>query len=456
MSLPSLNEALALMNQGAFTAACAICRQHLAQRPDDFNARHLLGLIQFKNGNQLAATKELTKASRLNPAPAFKAQAFNNLALVLQARGKQEQAVNACRTAIQLQPREQAFHLNLLGALEQLERWPEICDHMYAHPVLARQIEARLCHAVAERHLQHYQAALDLLTTLPDTLEVESERALNLCLTENAQTVIERWTSKDSDPQTLIRMADYIAEEGFAVAATPIYQAAALAAPDNSGVRHMLDAIRGDCTAAAPADYVRTLYDTHADQFESRLQQQLGYNAPVELCRQLARIMPANRPVSAADLGCGTGLCGRELRSQLPIRHLQGCDLSPRMLQLAADKHVYDALSCSPLLDYLPTLTATQLITATDVLIYTGDLQPILAALPGALAPQGLFAFTVEQHEGPDEISLHASGRYRHSLQHIERLAAQYDFTIKLLNPFPLRFENGVSIKGLMVILQKA
>ncbi len=455
MSVPSLNEALALMNQGAFVAASAICQQHLAQRPDDFNARHLLGLIQFKAGNLLGATKELTKAGRLNPPPRFKAQALNNLALVLQARDKLEQAIDVCHTALQLQPQEIAFHLNLLSLLEQLQRWHDIVDHLQANPELTCNEEARLCHAVAARHLQQHHSALELLAGLTSSVEVASERALNLCLLGNSQTTIDDWQAAGAPPEHLVQLADYIAEEGFSEAATPLYQAAAQAEPDNLSVRHMLDAAQGLCTAEAPSDYVRNLYDTHAEQFESRLQERLRYDAPERLCRHLASLIAPETPIDAVDLGCGTGLCGVELRKQLPIGHLSGCDLSSQMLQLAAEKGVYNSLSCSALLDYLTRLQPVQLMTATDVLIYTGSLQPVIRALPQALTPGGCFAFTVERNTDDEEVSLHPSGRYRHSARHIEALAAQQGLSVRLLEAFPLRLENGITIEGLMVILQR-
>ncbi len=455
MSVPSLNEALALMNQGAFSAARAICQQHLAQRPDDFNARHLFGLVQFKAGNLLGATKELTKAARLNPAPRFKAQALNNLALVLQARNRREQAIDACQTALQLQPQEVAFHLNLLGLLEQLQRWHDIVDHLQAYPDLTHNAEAQLGHAVAVRHLGQHEKALDILARLTASVEVESERTLNLCLLGNSQAAIANWKAAGARPERLIQLAEYIAEEGFAEAATPLYQEAALAEPDNLSIRHMLDAAQGQCTPEAPSEYVRNLYDTHADQFEDRLQGRLDYNAPERLCRHLAGLIKPDTPIDAVDLGCGTGLCGVELHKQLPIAHLSGCDLSPRMLQLAASKDVYNSLSCSALLDYLSTLKPVQLITATDVLIYTGSLQPVIAALPGVLKPGGFFAFTVERSEHDEDVSLHPSGRYRHSPRHIETLAARHGLLVRLLEPFPLRLENAISIEGLMVILQR-
>ncbi|MBR9829651.1 MAG: tetratricopeptide repeat protein [Oceanospirillales bacterium] len=454
MSLPSLSEALSLMNQGAWSAARAICTQHLAHRPDDFNARHLLGLILFKSGNLLVATKELNKAVQQTRQPRFKAQALNNLALVLQARGKLEQALEACHKAVELQPDEAAFHLNLLSLMEQQQQWQAIIAHLQHTPQLAIQDDAQLFHAVALRHLGRYQDALDMLHVSDESIEGLHEYALNQCLLGHSDTVIATWQQSGAGAGQLIACADYIAEEGYPQAATPLYKIAAHADPENLSLRHLLDAANGTCTTAAPPSYVRSLYDTHADQFEHRLQDRLAYQAPQQLCQHLATLLGGTH-IDAVDLGCGTGLCGIELRKQLSVRRLSGCDLSEQMLRLAADKQVYDELACRSLTDYLSDMTAVDLITATDVLIYTGNLDPILAQMPNVLNSGGLFAFTVEHTTDDNDVSLHSSGRYRHSRSHIETLAERYRLQIRLLEAFPLRLENDEPITGLMVILQQ-
>lgn len=455
MSAPNLSEALALMNQGALTEARAICMQHLAHAPHDFNARHLLGLVQFKAGNLLAATKELTKAARQVQQPRFKAQAINNLTLVLQARGKHEQALAMCRETILLQPDEVAFHLNLLSQLEQRQQWQAIIHHMQSTPLLTQNADAQLYHAVASRHLMQHDTALGILERLPTSIEVESERALNLCLQGESNKLLTRCKALHATPEQLTRLADYCAEEGHPVAAAPLYRAAAEAAPQDLNIRHMLNAAEGQCTAAAPVSYVRELYDTHAEQFESRLQEKLAYQAPQQLCRHLAALVDQTGALNAADLGCGTGLCGEELRKQLPIGQLTGCDLSPQMLRQAARKEVYTELACRPLLEYLDEMTPVQLITATDVLIYMGNLEPLMAPLQHALTSRGLFAFTVERGNDADGVSLHASGRYRHSQTHIRALAETYDFTICLMETFTLRLEHDTPVEGLMIILKR-
>ncbi len=455
MPSPSLNEALALMNQQAFSSAAAICRQHLADRPDDFNARHLLGLIQFKAGQLLGATKDLQKASRLPVAARFKAQAMSNLALVLQARGRMEDAGEALSQAVKLQPDELAFHLNLLGLLERQREWTQIADHLTDFPALKQHPDAVLSLAVALRHHQQYDQAASLLAPFLDSAEIQNEWALNQCLHAHTHSVIQFGLRSANPAAWLTTAADYMAEEGHPEAATPIYKAAFELEPGNESIRHMLDAASGTCTTQAPNTYVRELYDQHADAFEDRLTGQLEYQAPTLLTERLQTLIPKGAD-KLIDLGCGTGLCGEALQEKFKPAQLIGCDLSERMLAHAASKSVYTQLLHTDLLSALKTQSDADLITATDVLIYTGALSPVLNSAIKALKPGGYFAFTVETCTHSNGVQLGASGRFRHDPSQIQIDAEALGYQVSLLERFPLRREHGEMLEGALIILRRA
>jgi|GEM_PF-837397 len=458
-SLPSLSEALALMNQQAFAAARSICQQHLAHNANDFNARHLLGVLQLKSGNAIAACRELQRATELPVQPRFKAQALSNLSLALQARNKFSEALQAVEQALTLHPQETAFQLNRLALLEQLGRWPAIQQLGTEQPELFEHPDARLALAVALRHQDSSSQALALLApmlTSPDcSIEAESEWALNHCLNDGTDALMAQVKKRQWSWQQCLQLADYIAEEATPATAACLYQAVLGMQPDNAHAQHMLDAAAGLCTAEAPAGYVQALYNTHATEFEHRLQQRLGYRAPEQLAQLLAELItPPERGLDVLDLGCGTGLCGKSLKSKLHIRHLAGCDLAQQMLELAADKNLYDALHCQDLLSALTESRPVDLITATDVLIYTGDLHSVCCAVTEALRNGGWFAFTVEAAEDDRPVSLQASGRYRHSRQHIESAARAAGLQLLHCCAFPLRLEHQRQLTGLMVVME--
>jgi predicted TPR repeat methyltransferase len=460
LSLPSLNEALALMNRQAFAAASAICRQHLAHNANDFNARHLLGLVLLKSGNALGACRELQRAAALPVKSRFRAQALSNLSLALQARERYESALEAIEQALALMPEEPAFQLNRLTLLEQLQRWQLIQQLVAQQPDLLQHTDARLTLAVALRHLNDSTGALQLLQPLlvtPDcSIEVESEWALNLCLCRQSDRLFGYRSEQGYPTEWLLQLADYIAEESTPATATPLYEEVVRQQPDNAHARHMLDAAVGHCTAEAPRGYVEALYNTHAEAFEQRLQQRLEYRAPVLLAERLQQLHALQgRELDVLDLGCGTGLCGQALKAALPIQNLYGCDLAEAMLELATRKGIYHQLECCDLHTALAAFRSVDLITATDVLIYTGDLHPICKAVADALSEGGCFAFTVEASEDNQAVSLQPSGRYRHSREHIESAARTAGLELLHCADFALRLEHQRQLTGLMVILQR-
>ena len=122
------------------------------------------------------------------------------------------------------------------------------------------------------------------------------------------------------------------------------------------------------------------------------------------------------------DRGCGTGLCGLQFRDL--ARTLTGVDLSPKMLEKARERNVYDNLIVADLATVLRAPGASyDLIIAADVFIYIGDLAPVFDACRAALRTGGLFAFSLEAGEEDVPYILRTSGRYAHATGYIRMLA---------------------------------
>ena len=153
------------------------------------------------------------------------------------------------------------------------------------------------------------------------------------------------------------------------------------------------------------------------------------------------------------DLGCGTGLSGAALAPF--ARRLEGLDLSPRMLAEARKRGLYDALHEADLLDWLPGRPgAFGLIAAADVLNYLGDLGPALAAIAGALAPDGVAAFSVEAGEGAP-FALGEAMRFRHDPAHVAALAAAAGLRPVAQRAATLRTEKSVPVAGALFVLSR-
>jgi predicted TPR repeat methyltransferase len=205
-------------------------------------------------------------------------------------------------------------------------------------------------------------------------------------------------------------------------------------------------------TPAMTATYVRRLFDQHAPEFEESLVERLGYRGPAIVMEALAVVCGGRlRYGSVLDLGCGTGLAGAAIRPFCDW--LVGVDLSSAMIEQARAKGIYDRLASADLSDYLTDESAAQyhLVLAADVFVYCGDLAPIAAGVAGALTPGGLFAFTVETHDGPG-IQLQPTLRYAHGTAHVSAAIERAGLQLEYLEPIPARREKNEWLPGLVVV----
>jgi predicted TPR repeat methyltransferase len=212
----------------------------------------------------------------------------------------------------------------------------------------------------------------------------------------------------------------------------------------------------GDPARAMPAAYVRTLFDHYAPRFDQALAD-LSYRAPALLreavetvCRASDRAM---RWGSMLDLGCGTGLGGAAFRPG--VDWLVGVDLSPAMIAQARRKGLYDRLATEDIARFLADQIAGNarfdLIVAADALTYFAGLDGLFAAVARALAPGGLFAFTVETYAG-EGVVLGEKLRYAHGADHVRTALAAAELTLRHWSASSTRTENRLPVPGLLVV----
>jgi predicted TPR repeat methyltransferase len=214
---------------------------------------------------------------------------------------------------------------------------------------------------------------------------------------------------------------------------------------------HLLAALDGRSTPAAPADYVRATFDGFARDFDERLISHFDYRVPEVIARAMRDIRPfGKRSADVLDLGCGTGLSGAAFAGV--SKRLVGVDVSGNMLQEARARGCYQELAEAEILDWMRAAAPAQfdLVIAADVLVYFGDLAPIFAQAMRLLRPGGFFAFSIETCRDADW-RLQDSGRYAQSAAYIERLATQHGFTVLLRADQPIR----KPIVGLLYIVHR-
>ena len=200
---------------------------------------------------------------------------------------------------------------------------------------------------------------------------------------------------------------------------------------------------------AAPSAFVETLFDQYADAFEGALVEKLDYRVPELLWRAL-RKLGREQFAHAVDLGCGTGLMGERLRAATSF--LEGMDISGEMLKRAEAKRIYDRLSREDLVQLGALPGGVDLVTAADVFMYVGALAPIFDLVAANLQPGAVFAFSVESHDGPEEMVLRPSRRYAHSPAHIRTLLAAAGFDVASFERSTIRMDRGEPVEGLIVV----
>ena len=217
----------------------------------------------------------------------------------------------------------------------------------------------------------------------------------------------------------------------------------------------------GDATPAMSEAYVRRLFDQYAERYDTALTERLAYRGP-ELLREAVEtaMNAAGRKLhfgSMLDLGCGTGLAGAAFRPV--VDWLVGVDLvagddrasgSERPLRSARHRR-YRRLSRRR----RHNAARHHLVLAADVFVYVNDLAPIFAAVARVLAPDGLFAFTVETHSRRRrEIVANVTLRARRPF--IRRVLADADLTVASMTEAAVRSEKGVPVDSLVVVAQPA
>ncbi len=99
-------------------------------------------------------------------------------------------------------------------------------------------------------------------------------------------------------------------------------------------------------TDAATSAEIKAIYDEWADQYDHDLVDAHAYAMPARAADMAAHRFTTslnNADINVLDVGCGTGLSGMALQ-QRGFTRLDGCDLSPGMLEVAAKRGLYDRL----------------------------------------------------------------------------------------------------------------
>jgi predicted TPR repeat methyltransferase len=226
---------------------------------------------------------------------------------------------------------------------------------------------------------------------------------------------------------------------------------------DRHGAAVQLARLTGKA-APMPAGYVRALFDQYARHYDLSLLQGLNYRGPQLLfeavtaaCEVLGRTTHFGRVL---DLGCGTGLAGVAFAPL--VDQLIGVDLSPAMIEEARKTGRYSAFHVGDAIEFLAgeNAASANLVIAADALPYCFNLAPLLREVARVLNEGGLFAFTVEAHEG-DGVILRETLRYAHGADQVRAALAGAGLACVSMTAASSRREKSVPVPGLVVVATK-
>lgn len=384
------------------------------------------GLQALEQQDWPAAERHFEQALQLAPG---RPSVMQNLGITRARLGRHAEAEPLLRAVLDAEP-QQADTWQILAetqmALGQLEAAVRSCARCFELGTASATLHARQAQCLArlgrvDEAVHAYQQALAL-----DGGLVEARTALG----------------------NLFR------ESGRYEEAADCFRQALAQGDDPELLRYYLAAVSGrDVVPAAPARYVRQLFDDYAVDFDTHLVQQLGYQGH-RLLIDLLPLPQDHRYARTLDLGCGTGLCGVQVRAR--TTHLSGIDIAPAMIVKARERGIYDSLFAGDLHDWLAsTSDHYDLVLAADVFIYVGALERAFALLAARMHPGSWLACTVEDAEGGQNLQLLPSLRYAHSMDYLRRLADDHGFNIVVAREHAIRCDQQRPVPGRYVYMQR-
>jgi predicted TPR repeat methyltransferase len=426
----AISLAILLQKNEQFVEAQQVYRRVLETVPDHPRALHYAGVLAHQQGRNDEALALIERSLTLVP---DQADWYSNLGIVLQSDGRLERAIDSYRRAIGIDPSHANAHNNL-GVLLR---------------ATGRPVEAEAAYRAAIRLNPEHIDAYTNLGILLNGLKRTEEAAACYCRVITLKP-------KHREARKLLALAHCtLGETGKAA---DILEEWLTEEPENPIARHMLAACTGrDVPNRASNGFIEATFDTFASSFESKLER-LSYRAPALVAAMLDDSdVERSHHFDVLDAGCGTGLCGAILAPF--ARRLVGVDLSEGMLAHAKAKNVYHELVKAELTEYLGDHSeAFDLIVSADTLVYFGDLKGIIAALAGALRPNGFVVFTLEHSVGDSggiNYCLELHGRYSHAQAYAERLLTCSGLRSKIVQA-ELRTEAGAPVPGLVIRAAKS
>jgi len=402
-----------------FEVAISYYKTALAINPNNPQAYNNLGNALSEIGNLNEAIGNFNKALEIQP---NNFETMNNLGNAQKKMGLLDDAAKTFKKSLLIHSGEPNTHNNLGNVLHDLNNLDEA--------------------------IHSYNNALTLQPDFVEALNNLGNALIMIGKQKKARRIFKKILSIDpSFIPAYNNLGSLLQDMGETEAAISIFEKAIKINPKDHNSRHMLSSLKEENTDKAPAKYISSLFDGYAGTFEDQLVKKLGYKIPFLIKPIICELIPDGfKFKNVIDLGCGTGLSGVEFRDM--CEKLTGVDLSNRMIQEATKKQIYDYLFTEEMDVILKTSSEPfDLIIASDVLVYLGDLNSIFENIKKSSQTGALFVFSTE-HTDTSNFSLQKSGRYNHSKEYIVKVATSHKFKLEHFSKTNLRKHKSTWIKG--------
>jgi predicted TPR repeat methyltransferase len=452
----AVQQAQSALQHSRFAQAESLCRAALQKAPRAAPLHMLLAAALHAQGDLDAAIKTMTCARGLNPR---NPEPASLMARWYWQANELDQALVAIDEAVTLATQDAQLRFLRAQILQAMGRSQASIQAYQEVIALAPQAAEAACNiASVWMHLGNMDEALAwcdrALLMRPGFLPALHNRALAtdrhgqlLEAIEAYQAVLAQDPTRLDALQALARL---YTETGAQDEAVAIHRRVLAQAPEDALTAHALAALDGRAPSAAPAAFVRGVFDSMASDFDRHLVQDLHYTLPQVVAAWWARQLASPPSLRLLDLGCGTGLLVRALRTAGVTCEATGVDLVPSMIEVAQSHGLYRSLACSAIDRFLaPCSDQFDGVALLDVLIYTGDPAPTLAAIHRLLTGNGRVIFSVEHAADSRRLwQLHTTGRYQHGLDALRVWLAENGYQILHHEPIDVRLERGQPIRG--------
>jgi predicted TPR repeat methyltransferase len=433
-------------------------------QPLDFDALYALALVRLKSGDFDDALIGLRRALAIKPGFA---EGWRVQGTVLRRLKRWQDALACFETAISIEPRSPETLSSRAAVLAEVNRPEEslaTLDRMLdLQPDNAAGWNNRGSVLVAMSRMRDALASFDrALAIEPHFIEALSNRAVMLLQLHRLDDALAAcdaavglkpehaisWNNRGNVLMALRRYQDAATSYDRAIAID-----SSLAAATENRDLALLELKR---LRRCPPGYVRGLFDEFSSDYDEIMLETLGYRAHLHV-RTLADRVLAGRAsgLRILDLGSGTGLVGDAFKDLAKDGRLDGVDLSPRMIEEASRRGIYDHLILGDIETVLQGVEHRyDLILAADTMIYFGDLAATLSGVFSRLVAGGFYLFAVERMDGHGWEQTE-DRRFRHGEAYLRAAAQEVGLEFIEIMACILRRQGNEPVPGLTVALRR-